>query len=223
MSWPTKDSLLACHDCGVLYPVELTGLTAPPAEDEEYLAFVSEHAAHRTAHLSRQDEETVSEQPLWDPMGTLIFVATDGDQPYIVVARRESIEEPRTYRFTPGTLEHRNSEVLVEDSDLRRELDRQFFPYALRPTKLDLFISVVHDIISHIPPDALEIAFDAADDPAISVARMPTESYQELLTRCTAIFDAWEWPRVSRFLRDNRGEDGLLALRVRRQANLLSA
>jgi hypothetical protein len=88
---------------------------------------------------------------------------------------------------------------------------------------LDRFISVVHDIVSHIPPNDLEIAFDDADDPAVSIARMPTESYQELLTRCTEIFDAWEWPRVSRFLRDNRGEDGLLALRVRRQMSLLSA
>ena len=226
MTWPTKDLFLACHDCGVLHPVELTGLAgcgdiAPDSED--YVVFVAAHATHRTGHLIRKDGETVSEQPLWDPMGTVAFAATDGEQAYIVVARRESIEEPRTYRFTPGTLEGRNSEVLVDDSDLRRGLDRQFFPYALRPTKLDLFISVVHDIVSHIPPDTLEIAFDAADDPAISVARMPTESYQELLTRCTEIFDTWEWPRVSRFLRDNRGEDGLLALRVRRQVSMLSA
>lgn len=226
MSWPTKDLFLACHDCGVLHPVEPTGPTAlgeAAPENEDYVAFVTEHASHRTGHLIRQDDETISEQPLWDPMGTLAFAATDGEQSYIVIARRESIEEPRTYRFTPGSLESQNSEVLVDDSDLRRGLDRQFFPYALRPTKLDLFISVVHDIVSHIPADALEIAFDAADDPAISVARMPTESYQELLARCTEIFDPWEWPRVSRFLRDNRGEDGLLALRVRRQANLLSA
>jgi len=226
MRWPTKDLLLACHDCGVLLPVEPTEAAeqagAAP-EDNDYLTFVAVHATHRTGHLLRQGEETLSDQPLWDPMGTLAFPATDGEQPYVVIARRESIEEARTYRFTSGILECRNSEVLVDDSDLRRGLDRQFFPYALRPTKLDLFISVVHDIISHIPADALEIAFDAADDPAISVARMPTESYQELLTRCTEIFDPWEWPRVSRFLRDNRGEDGLLALRVRRQANLLSA
>ena len=226
MNWPTKDIFLACHDCGVLHPVEPTGPTRSDdaAQDsEDFAAFAASHASHHTARLVRQGEDTASDRPLWDPMGTLTFQATDGEQHYIVIGRRESIEEPRTYRFAPGELEARNSEVEVDDRDLRRGLDRQFFPHALRPTKLDRFISVVHDVVSHIPPDDLEIAFDAADDPAVSVARMPTECYQELLTRCTEIFDPWEWPRVSRFLRDNRGEDGLLALRVRRQMSLLSA
>jgi hypothetical protein len=226
MNRPTKGIFLACHDCGVLHPVEaagLSGLIDPTAASEDYAAFAADHATHHTARFIRQGDDTTSDRPLWDPLGTRTFQATDGEQHYVVIAHRESIEEPRTYRFVPGELETRNSEVRVDDCDLRRGLDLQFFPYALRPTKLDQFISLVHDIVSHIPPDDLEIAFDAADDPAVSVARMPTESYQELLDRCTEIFDPWEWPRVSRFLRDNRGEDGLLALRVRRQISLLSA
>ena len=106
---------------------------------------------------------------------------------------------------------------------MRRGLDREFYPQALRPTKLDRFISVLHDVVRHIPPAELEIAFDLADDPAVSIARMPNETYEELLARCIEIFDPWEWPRVSRFLCENRGEDGVLALRVRRHVALLSA
>jgi hypothetical protein len=225
MNWPTKDIFLACHDCGVLYPV---ALDAPahseenPQGDDDFASFLANHASHHTARLVRQGEDTASDRPLWDPMGTLAFQATDGEQHYVVTACRQSIEDPRSYHFSPGELEARNSEVAVDDRDLRRALDRQFFPHALRPTKLDQFISVVHDVVRHIPLDDLEIAFDAADDPAVSVARMPTESYEEILNRCTEIFDPWEWPRVSRFLRDNRGEDGLLALRVRRQLDVLS-
>jgi hypothetical protein len=223
MNWPRQDIFLACHDCGVLHPIE----PPPPSLDEtasdDYAAFAADHVTHHTTRLVRQGDETASDQPLWDPMGTLAFQATDGEQHYVVIGRRESIAEPRTYRFAPGELETRNSEVLLDDRDLRRGLDRQFFPHALRPTKVDRFISVVHDVVSHITPNDLEFAFDDADNPAVSIARMPTESYHELLTRCTEIFDPWEWPRVSRFLRDNRGEDGLLALRVRRQLSLLSA
>jgi hypothetical protein len=221
-----QDSFLACYDCGVLHPVALEApavMEDTPTAHDDATAFAADHVTHRTSHLFRYGDDAASDRPLWDPLGTLVFQATDGEQLYVVVGRRESIADPRTYRFTQGTIQTTNSEVLLDDGDLRRALDRQFFPHTLRPTKLDRFISVVHDVVSHIPPNDLEIAFDDADDPAVSVARMPTESYQELLTRCTDIFDAWEWPRVSRFLRDNRGEDGLLALRVRRQTSLLGA
>ena len=220
------DIFLACHDCGVLHPVDATAPTRfdeAPTASEDYASFAARHATHHTARLIRQAGETASDRPLWDPMATLTFQATDGEQHYIVTAHRESIEDPRAYRFAPGELETKSSEVGVDDRDLRRGLDRQFFPHALRPTKVDRFISVVHEVVSHIPPDGLEIAFDAADDPAVSVARMPTESYEELLNRCTEIFDPSEWPRVSTFLQDNRGEDGLLALRVRRQVCALGA
>jgi hypothetical protein len=226
MHWQTKHVFLACHDCGVLHPVEpirpawFDDVTQASAD---YASFVADHAAHRTAWLVRQDGDTASNQPFWDPMATLTFQATDGREHYIVTARRESIDDPRAYRFARGELETRSSEVVVDDHDLRRGLDRQFFPHALRPTQVDRFISIVHEVVSHIPPDNLEIAFDVADDPTVSVARMPTESYQELLVRCTEIFDLWEWPRVSRFLSDNRGEDGLLALRVRRQVSAITA
>ncbi len=225
MIWHLKDVVLACQDCGVLHPVVLLDPAQQdrPTDPSENDGFIAGHVAHHTTLLVRQTPETASDRPLWDPLATLTFQATDGEQPYIVTARRESIEEPRVYHFTPGTLEARNSEVVVDDRDLRRALDLQFFPHALRPTKVERFISVVHEVVRHIPPDNLEIAFDVADDPAVSVARMPSESYQELLTRCTEIFDPSEWPRVSRFLRDNRGEDGLLALRVRRHVSVVTA
>ena len=51
---------------------------------------------------------------------------------------------------------------------------------------------------------------------------MPDRSYQELLARCAEIFDPTELDTVSKFLRDNRNEDGLLALRVRRELRALS-
>ena len=69
----------------------------------------------------------------------------------------------------------------------------------------------------------MEIAFDAADDPDVSIAGMPDGIYNEILARCAEIFDPWELPRVIDFLRDNRDADGLLALRVRRQVIALSA
>src|SRR5205814_827718 len=110
-----------CHDCGVLHRIEPTCRVAfddALEESEDFASFAAAHATHYTARLVRQGDETVCDRPLWDPMGALTFQATDGEQHYIVRARRRSIEEPRTYRFAPGELEPRNSQAVVDDGDL---------------------------------------------------------------------------------------------------------
>jgi hypothetical protein len=125
------------------------------------------------------------------------------------------------YRFAPGTLDSVGAAILVDDKDLRRGLDLEFYPHALRLGKLERFVLAVREVVSHLNPEELPIAFDDADDPMVSVSRMPDPSYQELLARCTEIFDPTELDTVSKFLRDNRDEDGLLALRIRRELRAL--
>jgi len=218
---------LACHDCGVLHPV--AGRPVQLADDldaetmDEYDTFVTAHAGHHTTRLRRHGFESRSDRPFWDPLATVMFEATDGQRTYVVSASRLSIDEPRLYRFMPGTLQVTASEVDVETADICRGLDMEFHPYALRPTKLDRFLAVLHEVVSHIDPDELEVAFDAADDPAVSIAPMPEPMYRELLARCAEIFDPWELTRVNHFLDENRAEDGLLALRVRRHLTALTA
>jgi hypothetical protein len=218
---------LACHDCGVMQPVAVfvgNGHDDGVAEAAAaWSDFAVTHSSHRTAHVVRHGSETHADRQLWDPMSTIRFEVTDGEHVYVVSATRSSIEEPRLYRFVPGTLEVRSSEVALEDEDLRRGLDMEFYPHAIRPSKLDRFLSLVHDMVRHINPEDLAIAFDAADDPSVSIARMPEAVYGELLTRCQDIFDDYELSKVSRFLEDNRNEDGLLVLRVRREIRTVSA
>lgn len=217
-SLPTK--LLACHDCGVLQPIDDASVhsrdDAEAAMHEGLDEFVARHQTHRTACLQRDGSESTADRPLWDPMATVTFSATDGDLTYVVTAARPSIDAPRVYRFVPGTLTVPTAEVAIDTADLRRGLDLEFQPHALRPTKLDRFLSALEEIIGRIDPEALEIAFDDADDPAVSVAPLPDAAYRQLVGRCTEIFDAWELSRVTHFLHDNRDADGLLALRVRR-------
>ena len=83
--------------------------------------------------------------------------------------------------------------ILVDDEDLRRGLDWEFYPHALRPGKLDRFVLVVREIVGRFNPEGLPIAFDDADDPMVSIARMPDRSYQELLARCAEISIRPSW------------------------------
>ena len=215
-SSPTK-TFLACHDCGLLQPIASAAADEVAAAfAEAHAEFVERHAAHRLGWLTRLGTDTYADRPLWDPMSGTSFEASDGDRIYVVTTTRAAIDAPRVYHFRPGGLEV-NTRVQLDAQDLRRGLDLEFFPHALRPTKLDRFLSVLREVIRQITPDELTIAFDAADDPSVSVAPLPDERYRELVTRCADIFDPGELPRVSKFLQDNREADGLLALRVRRE------
>jgi hypothetical protein len=213
--------LIACRDCGLLQPVLcVTSIGAEDAVEawrEVHLQFLTEHRAHDLAWFVRHGDEIVSDRALWDPVATVAFEVTDGQRTYVATGSRTSPEEPRVYRFTAGTLRSAGAAILVDDTDLRRGLDLEFYPHALRLGKLDRFVLAVRDVVSHLNPAELPIAFDDANDPMVSVARMPDQSYEELLARCTEIFEPSEIDTVSKFLRDNRDEDGLLALRVRRE------
>lgn len=191
---------------------------------DAYAEFVAKHRAHHIASLWRSGSEVRADRPLWDPLATLTFEVTDGDQSYVVNATRRSIEDDRRYQFAPGLLEVGNAEVQIEPYDLRRGLDLQFRPEKLSRVRIDRFLAAVHEVVNQLDAEELEIAFDDADDPTVSIAGMPDATYNDLLARCAKIFDPREeLPRVVAFLRDNRGADGLLALRVRRQVAALSA
>ncbi len=221
MGWYPKDVFLGCHECGVLHPID----TSPGVGDDEasldqydaQRAFLAAHWTHAIACLFRGAGDSIADRPLWDPMATVRFPITDGLHDYIACGTRSTIDEPRVYTFTPGQLELGAPEVSIADADVRRGLDREFYPNVLRPPKLDRFIELIHDAVRQVSPTQLDVAFDDADDPMVSIAPMPDGVYERVVTRSAEIFDPWEWPRVQRFLRENRGDDGLLVLRVRRQ------
>lgn len=224
MSPYDAEHFLACRDCGVLQPMisHASEWADDALEDalNAYDEFLAGHRAHRTAAFDRQRSETHSDLPLWDPMAMIAFEVTDGHHTYIVSSARQSIEEPRVYRFTPGTLPMQRAAASIDDGDFRRGLDLAFHPHALRPSKVNRFMSVLHALVGQIPPDELEIAFDVADDPALSIARMPDAIYEALLDCCADIFDPWELSRIQEFLHQNRDADGLLAVLVRRSAEV---
>jgi hypothetical protein len=216
--WTDQRNFIACRDCGFLQPVA-AGTETLYEPDERFEAmheFIVIHAGHRVAELRREKPALTADRPLWDPMATIRFEVTDGSGSFVVTCSRDSIDEPRTYRFCPGTLELQRHEVAIDDADLRRGLDLEFHPHAVRPTKLDRFISILHDAVRDLEPEELDVCYDAPDDPSVSIARMPEATFRAVYAACENIFDAWELQHVHRFLQANRSDDGLLVLRIRR-------
>jgi hypothetical protein len=214
-------SFLACSDCGTLVP--MVSESRSIADDSCELAaaadeFASEHSAHDLVRLHRTDTEPLSEGAPWDPMVRVHLELTDGERLYVATASRRSVDDERVYTFRPCCLRTVAAAVGIADNDVRRGLDLEFFPHAVRPTKVEDFLGALHEAIGELATEDLEIAFVDSADPAVSIAPMPEQAVQRVLTASSKIFDAWEFPLVERFLRQNRQETGVLALRVRRNA-----
>lgn len=219
---PRHCRFLACHDCGTLVPADISERNDLNGAAQELALgleeFVVEHGSHTLVELRRTEADSLSAGPLWDPMAAVHFELTDGARRYVARAWRARIDDPRRYELTPNMLQVVASQVDVDERDVRRSLDLQFFPYAVRPTKVDEFVAALHHALHEVETEDLEISFVDAQDPAVSIARMPEQTFQQLLAASARIFDPWEMPLVHRFLRENREGDGVLALRVRRQA-----
>ena len=206
-----------------LTPVLLPELHDPPEVVDVYLqdwyGFFAEHGAHGLNEMNCALGAAMTGGPVWDPMAELLFEVASGAETFVVRATRASIEAPRRYRFAPGTLQVNAGVVEIDEADVRRALDLELYPHVLRASQIDALLTVVHASLDGIEADELEIAFEDIDDPEVSIAALPDQAYRRILDASTQIFDDWERPRVARFLEENRGEDGLLALRVRRRAS----
>ncbi len=216
-----SQSFLACSDCGTLVPTPLELQSSGDIAGEIAAAvgeFTSEHRAHDLVQLRRTDTEPLSEGAAWDPMVRVHLELTDGERVYIATASRPSVDDERVYTFRPCYLRVAAAAVDIADNDVRRGLDLEFFPHAVRPTKVEDFLGALHEAIGELATEDLEIAFVDAGDPEVSIARMPEQAVQRVLSASSKIFDAWEFALVERFLRENRQETGVLALRVRRNA-----
>ncbi|HUI25584.1 MAG TPA: hypothetical protein VL403_05820 [Candidatus Kryptonia bacterium] len=218
------DIYLLCRDCRVVHrlPVGLESSAGNPVGEEAAIAYGQFLVQHRHHPLERLTRTTLAEHhdgPLWDPMCTSFIELTNGRERFTVRASRTDIDQPLTREVVEG---HRVSleslHVTVEETVIRRALDHYFHPYALRQTKIDHFVAAVQDVLANLSGEQVETTFDDADDPAVSIARLPDDRCVALLAHCMDIFDAWELARVASFVSANRDEYGALALRVRREA-----
>lgn len=221
MLGPPYRRFLACRDCGTLIPIALELHPCNGAATEMAAAredFAADHGSHSVIELRRTDTESISEGPLWDPMVKFHIELTDGSRAYVATVTRPSVEDERVYTFRPCALRTTACDVDIADGDVRRGLDLEFFPQALRRTKVEDFLGALREAIRDLPTEDLDVAFVDPDDPAISIAPMPEQAFQQLLVASAKIFDPAEVPLIERFLRENRRETGVLALRVRRHA-----
>ena len=230
MPSPTKNSsgrLLLCRHCGVLHPLGLDGVDGGSAEAHEFAVelqlFRSAHAPHLLDLVTRLPAPAIADRPVWDPMATIWFHVAAGSEVLWVRSWRLSIEAARQHEVVTGPPAMARARVEVDAWLLRRALDRDFYPHAIRPHKLDRFVGLVQGLISQLDPAALDTSFDDAELPNASIAPFPDSLCAALLRGCADIFDDWELVKVAQFIDAHRHDVGALALRVSTEPASLTA
>jgi hypothetical protein len=210
------DTFLLCRHCRAAQAIP----SATFADDEEFALelalFRAEHGPHGIEEARRVPGSDLSDRPPWDPMATHWFRVSAGTAQLTVRCWRASIDGPRRYALEPGAMPATVDAVEIDESLLRRALDRHFYPQALRPTTLEAFIRTVRDLLRQLDPNEVETSFDDAAFANASIGPFPAWLCAPLLGRCALLFDPVELDRVRDFVADHRGEDGALAVRVRR-------
>jgi hypothetical protein len=218
------NDFLLCRQCGVLFPLpaQPSDGTEPGAEegDVDLELFRARHASHALEHATRSPSAAVHDRPVWDPMATSWFRVRTAIDELLVCLRRSSIEEPRVGHLQDGVRFEESYAVEVDERLLRMALDRHFYPLALPSNKLEKFVVAVRDVLRELDPASIETSFDDADYADAGIAPFPDVLCGRLLSRCTSIFDDEELDQLGLFVKANRAEDGVLALRVHRHVDV---
>lgn len=222
-----RDHLLLCRECGTLLPVDRPAVPeAAPAEESalaEIDLFRTAHRDHRLEHVKRVPSSALHDRPAWDPMSTAWFrVRTDASE-LVVKSWRSSIDEPRRYQLVSDPLPEPECWAEVDERMLRICLDRHFYPRVLPARKLDRFVTLVREILATVDARTIETSFDDADYANAGIAPFPCHLSARLLSVSADVFDAEEQKLLASFVESNRGEDGALAVRVRRDLLAASA
>ncbi len=206
---------LGCRDCGTALPLLSHALVA--ADDTDLTTFLAAHAGHSLTHLRIDGDAIQSTHPMWDPAASAQIQVTNGEKSFVLSLSRDSIDAPPTVHFRPGSLSLVEASVSIEESHLRRAVEQTFYPLTLGPTKLDRFIGMVRETVGRTDASVIELLFDDAVDPDVTIGRMPEALFETIVALSAAIFSGADLERLRVCLETHRADDGVLTLRVRRR------
>ena len=212
------DVFLLCRSCGALCDLEHSSLDSVPDDqrtsESDAHAFWLTHREHGLEQVMRLPTAAIYDRPAWDPVATAWFHVRTARDSLVVRSWRSSIEEPRRYTVETNPPPEAGWAVNFDEGLLRRAFDMHFYPHAIRPAKVDRFLSLVHDLVSQLEGATIDTSFDDVEHANTAIAPFPNDLCDTLVSRSATIFDSWELERVAAFVRTHRLENGALALHI---------
>ncbi len=212
------DRYLLCRRCAAALAILDVGRWTDEVDEAaaESAAFHLAHEGHGIDTATRLDDRALIDAPVWDPMATRWFQVAAGSERLTVRSWRSSLDEPRKYELAHAGPPASHTYVEVDEALLRRALDRHFYPHVIRVAQIDAFVASVRELLVPLEAERIAIAFDDARLPDAGIGPLPAPVVGALLARCEEQFVGFELDRARSFVTDHAGEDGALAVRVRR-------
>lgn len=208
----------SAHDRATEFCMTADGYTEVVRDD--CVAFLTRHARHALQTLRPTGDAPARRGPLWDPMGTTYWQVTGGSEPLLVQAWRENVTEPVRYRVVPGRLVAEPRSIEISEHDVREDLDRVLYPGVATERRLAAFVARFKALVWTLDPATLEIVYDLPNDPAASVAKLPSAALDRVAAIAVEIFDLADAARISARLTASAGDPDAFTVLVRQSVRV---
>lgn len=217
-----------CRDCDEVFrpsPLDRTPefrLTEDGAVAEvrdDCMAFLTRHARHALETLRATGTPPMHEGPLGDPMASTVWEVSNGAEVMLVRSGRAALTEPLCYRLLPGRLVADRPAIEVEETEIRADVDRALYPGAAPHRKLDAFVARFKAVAWDVDPTTLEVVYDLAGDPTLSVAKLPAWALERLASSAREIFDHTDAARVAARLAESTADPDAFTVFVRQRVH----
>jgi len=179
---------------------------------------------HPTEELIVDYDTYVSDKPCYESTKVSYFEASNGKQRFLIRRTKEGLGQPAVYELIPGQLHISNVSLLIQESDLRKQIYSwtRFSPFT--EDQIQKFIRAFQEEVQIIPPEKFEEEVEIAlegETPLLAYASLKEARWENVLRRCQKDFQEADLVKIEQFIRENKHPNDVLALMVKRKVSIL--
>jgi hypothetical protein len=227
-----KEKFIRCRKCDVLHrvtPFDNAPIYVFKANDlekqatDDWRLFMEQHAGHRLEPLRGTGEKFFPSGSPSDPMSVAYIEVTNDYDQFLVRRGRKTIQEPFRYELVLGRLANVGPRLEVQQDEIKKEMKNHFLwaPAACPDDdKIDLFVSIVKDVIEALDPSSVAINEYSYVDDTVSYGLFDSAAVNALMQRCAASFGPAQLEAIRRFVDTHRSGCDVMTIVIRRQLNI---
>jgi len=179
--------------------------------------FLEEHTGHKTEQLIPLSPP-LSDKPYREPLKTSYFMATNGEQRFLIKQWRTRINDPLTYEIIDGSIVLANGKIRVQTEAIKKQM-RAEKNSSITEEKLNYFIDAIHQEAERLDPDTLEESAEG-ETPLISFFTLGNESVERILQGCQHAFEQHELARLRNFVKEHNEYDDVMTLVAQKELTI---
>ena len=198
-----EGTFLYCADCEDVHRVSsldrapIYGPNGTPRPMDDLQQFLGSHSDHRLRALRRSSDAEIHSHPRYDPMQSVCWEVSDGEDRFVVSFGREDLESPRRYTIAAGRLVLLSESIEIEADLLREIIDDALYPCAAPPSRVESLLDQCRRRIAALPWEAFELIDEDREDPNVQLACLPDCVVANFAKTVREVFPGPEGERVA--------------------------